>query len=199
MWVAVDAPAARFAAGLPASLKRAFEIATDPLSGTILLIASAALTLITAGAAKMNGPSAIGRIARGSGFVFVCTLLALVCSTALKVAIGRARPDLLAVVGPHALSWGSTSHDWTSFPSGQTAMAAGFFGALSMLAWQAGRDSLAALALFPPLLVAVARPLIGEHYPSDTLAGLLLAAIVVIATTRLLGRHLVPSRATAAH
>lgn len=88
----------------------------------------------------------------------------------LKAFYHRARP----------LEFGSGAQAF-SFPSGHAMAAGAVYSMLALLAWRElrGRSRSAAMlgCLAMALLVAVTRPYLGVHYPSDVLAGLLAGAL----------------------
>ncbi|HEY1273457.1 MAG TPA: phosphatase PAP2 family protein [Thermoleophilaceae bacterium] len=93
-------------------------------------------------------------------------LAAYVANTAMKLVVGRARPALadLPALGPRTVSG-------LAYPSAHAAMSFGAAGAL--------RGVLPA----PPLYLlaaamALSRPYLGHHYPSDVVAGALLGDAV---------------------
>lgn len=89
----------------------------------------------------------------------------------LKLTFGRERPQLHATLGEIARS------DW-SFPSGHATHAAAFAFGLWLLVARRRPDlrTLASLALGTSvLLVAASRPYLQVHWPSDVLAGILVA------------------------
>ncbi len=67
----------------------------------------------------------------------------------------------------------------TSFPSGETAMAAAFFGACAWLARNKVGPIFMAMIFTPALLIAASRVVVGAHYPSDVLAAMVISAAVV--------------------
>ncbi|HEX8768336.1 MAG TPA: phosphatase PAP2 family protein [Jatrophihabitans sp.] len=83
----------------------------------------------------------------------------------------------------------------SSFPSGHTAASIALYGGLAVLAWRAGaavwlRTLATAAAVLVPILVAVSRMYRGMHYPTDVIAGALLACCwLAITSTVLLGRR----------
>lgn len=102
-------------------------------------------------------------------FVLVARVGALVLSTGLKQVVGRARPVFDA---PVASEFG------LSFPSGHALGGSAFWLTVAVAAVSVtrGRRAWLALAVAVSLLVAASRVLLGVHYPSDVVAGLVLGA-----------------------
>jgi undecaprenyl-diphosphatase len=78
-----------------------------------------------------------------------------------------------------------------SFPSGHVAAAICLYGSLAVLAWAFGapravRVTLTALAVLVPPLMALCRMYRGFHHPTDVLAGAVLGALWLAASSRLL-------------
>jgi undecaprenyl-diphosphatase len=100
--------------------------------------------------------------ARASWWVWLTLMVAApLAEGALKLAVGRPRPEGLAL----------------GFPSGHATAAAAFFGAVFYLAaTRTGvtRWLLRALAVGAILAVAVARVMLRAHWPSDAIAGVAL-------------------------
>lgn len=121
---------------------------------------------------------------RGRALLFAgCTLLGTALANgALKHLFARARPDVL-------------SEPLTSFslPSGHSSAAFAFFLTLGVLAGreQAPRLRLAwmLLAGLPPLAIALSRVYLGAHWPTDVIAGTLLAGGVCAASLSLVQRQ----------
>lgn len=102
-------------------------------------------------------------------FVAACLLLSSIGTTLLKQLLARTRPDVLL-----------QPLESYSLPSGHSSAAFAFFLALGILA---GRGSPARtrltwllVASLPALAIALSRVYLGVHWPSDILAGALLAA-----------------------
>ena len=88
-----------------------------------------------------------------------------------------------------------------SFPSGHAMASGAVYTMLAILAWRdlRGRARVAGMvaAIGAALLIALTRPYLGVHYPSDVLAGLLAGALwadLVVLTWRT-GAHVVRARA----
>ncbi|MBB2902823.1 undecaprenyl-diphosphatase [Kineococcus radiotolerans] len=102
--------------------------------------------------------------------------LAALASPALKAAFGRERP---------ALDAGFTTAGGGSFPSGHAlASATVVLVAVLLLVPPRWRRAALALGVLELAVVAVDRVWVGAHWPSDVLAGFLLAGVVVAAVAR---------------
>lgn len=86
----------------------------------------------------------------------------------VKQFIGRGRPMTFELFGPFTLEPFRFVYDFQSFPSGHSATGGALiaFGFLVLRRWRLG------LLLFG-LAIAASRVVVGAHYPSDILAGLL--------------------------
>jgi membrane-associated phospholipid phosphatase len=104
------------------------------------------------------------RRTRAASYVLVVRGIAILAVAAIKHAVGRARPVL---EHPLAAAGGA------SFPSGHACGAAALWGSVALLV-PGPRWRRLALATVVPALVAATRVLIGVHYLSDVVAGLLL-------------------------
>lgn len=111
----------------------------------------------------------IARCWQAGLFVAGALLLSSTATTLLKNVLARSRPDVLL-----------QPLDTYSLPSGHSSAAFAFFLALGILA---GRGSPARtrltwllLASLPALAIALSRIYLGVHWPSDIIAGALLAA-----------------------
>ena len=115
------------------------------------------------------------------------TMMAVWGSAALlKLVVGRERPDVADAV------W---DHGGLSFPSGHATNATAMSLAVAVLLWPVvGATARRGLVLGAAALVTAAvldRVLLGVHYPSDVLAGMLYGGGLVLAGSRLWPR---PSR-----
>ena len=109
------------------------------------------------------------------------TMMAVWGSAALlKLVVGRERPDVADAV------W---DHGGLSFPSGHATNATAMSLAVAVLLWPVvGATARRGLVLGAAALVTAAvldRVLLGVHYPSDVLAGMLYGGGLVLAGSRL--------------
>lgn len=99
---------------------------------------------------------------------------AAILGTALKSLYGRARPELFD---------SGYEAPFFSFPSGHAITAVSFYGVLTLLTARRlrgrGRWSLVTAGAVLILLIGFSRLYLGVHYPSDVLAGYLVAALWV--------------------
>jgi len=100
-------------------------------------------------------------------FVLATRLAALVVAEVVKLAVHRPRPVL-----PHPLAH---AHGY-SFPSGHALGSAAFWGSIALIgrakSWS--RPAALAVGITLPVLVAATRVLLGVHYVTDVVAGLVL-------------------------
>jgi membrane-associated phospholipid phosphatase len=188
----LDGPIAYAVAAWPPSLTGKVATVTGFAGGSYLLLIAFGVTLLSFIAfLAMSGRmrDLLREISLGGGFIIVATITALACASILKVLIGRARPELLMINGPHAFFPLTTARSLTSFPSGEASMALAFFGACALMARQRLGRWGAMCLLLPGILVAVSRPIIGAHYVSDVLAAAVLVALVLFWLNGIWERH----------
>jgi undecaprenyl-diphosphatase len=102
--------------------------------------------------------------------LLVVRAMAVVASSGLKLLVDRPRPEDVP-----ALTHVTTA----SFPSGHALGSAALWVTLALLLrGRFGPAVLAALAVVAPVLVGASRVLLGVHFPSDVVAGLLLGWVV---------------------
>jgi membrane-associated phospholipid phosphatase len=146
---------------------------------TVIAIGLVAFVLLRVRLHRWREPLFLAVSVVGEVTIFVSTTL----------LVDRARPPVR-----HLDSAPPTS----SFPSGHTAASVALYGALAILAWRAGaavwlRTIATVLALLVPVVVAVSRMYRGMHYPTDVIAGALLACCwLAVTSTVLLGRRPAP-------
>lgn len=128
-----------------------------------------------------------GRQWRAAGFAATTLLGTALCNTALKQLFSRERPDiLLEPLGSF------------SIPSGHSSAGFALFLVLAVLAGRSQpprmRVTWLALASLPALGIACSRLYLGVHWPSDIIAGALLAATLCAASLALWQwRHPLPA------
>ena len=107
--------------------------------------------------------------------LLVSTAGCVVLTTVLKAVFRRARPELLD---------SGYSAAFYSFPSGHATVAVGFYGVLTlMLALHlrgAARWTVGASGTLVVLLIGFSRLYLGIHYPTDVLAGFLVAPLWLV-------------------
>ncbi len=90
----------------------------------------------------------------------------------MKIGFGRLRPKLLFQLDLYGFTWLSWRPDHWSFPSGHTATIVALFGAL----WWLWPQHLL-FYILAAAIVAGSRIVVGAHYPSDVMAGALVAVL----------------------
>ena len=136
--------------------------------GAPLLLEAAALVLIYFFLVRRKRP-------RLAGYVAISVLGAELVSVLMKSVVSRVRPCVDAASCP----------DTTSFPSGHSVGAAAFWATAAVLLLpKLGKRAWWLLLLAP--VVALSRVLLGVHYPSDVVAGLLVGGCWAAAATVLL-------------
>ena len=143
---------------------------------TVIAVGLVAFVLLRLALKRWREPLFLAVAVVGEVTIFVSTTL----------LVDRARPPVKHLDGAPPTS---------SFPSGHTAASVALYGGLAVLAWRAGaalwlRTLATAAAVLVPVLVAMSRLYRGMHYPTDVIAGTLLACCWLAATSAvLLGRR----------
>ncbi len=114
----------------------------------------------------------------------ITILIASVANGLLKIAIGRARPDLLdPIVVEHGFS----------FPSGHTALGTVAYGILAVLVSRSRlsepwRTGIVVGLVVVIALIGLSRVWLGVHYPTDVIAGWAAGGVIVVAYAALTRR-----------
>jgi undecaprenyl-diphosphatase len=100
----------------------------------------------------------------------------LVITTSVGIVINGMLKDVFHRARPQVFPWGTDAFT-SSFPSGHAMSAAVVYGTVAYLAARLQRTRLAraatiAIALALIVLISLSRIYLGVHYPSDTLAGI---------------------------
>lgn len=134
------------------------------LGDSRFLILVAVLTIVALAAAKAWKEAAVF----GAAFCLMPLIVKL-----LKAAIARPRPTVDLYGGVETFS----------FPSGHATNSALIYGAIALLCLQAFRKSrgtaLAVAFVLLAVLIAISRIYLAAHWPSDTIAGLALAGLML--------------------
>lgn len=119
-----------------------------------------------------------------SSFVFLAVAGTGLLTNLLKRAFGRGRPTVFDEVG--AFDFQQIFNDWTfqSFPSGHSTTAMATAIVVGFLAPRFFR-----LFLIIALLTGLSRVVVGDHYPTDVLAGFAIGAIGTYAIRNLFARR----------
>ncbi len=104
-----------------------------------------------------------------AGRVFLTVAVTGIMVLLLKMLFGRTRPELLIDGGEYAFTFFALDGEWLSFPSGHATTTAAFAGAMAMI-WPRWTGLFLAYAL----LIGATRVIVGAHFPSDVIAGLML-------------------------
>jgi undecaprenyl-diphosphatase len=100
-------------------------------------------------------------------------IVAILASSGLKAAVDRPRPHFATAVA-HATS--------AAFPSGHALGSAALCAtAALLLRHRLDRWQTVTVAVVVPVLVGVARVLLGVHWPSDVVAGLCIGGVIAVA------------------
>ncbi|MDN5893428.1 MAG: phosphatase PAP2 family protein [Nocardioides sp.] len=142
---------------------RIIEIGTGTVAASIYAVVTAVVLLVNSHR-------------RAAAYVIVVVAVTAVVTHVLKWLVGRDRPDAQADFGVLANG---------AFPSGHASYAASLAGVLLvvvfMLARRAGlRRLYTTLLVLAVLVICLDRLLLGRHYPSDVIGGVLLGAGFVI-------------------
>lgn len=122
----------------------------------------------------------------------ICASLAGLSANVVRAATGRARPFSQAAPGWYGVMAGArigkSAADFQSFPSAHTAVVAGFFAPLALLALRSRRRwvsvSGCSLAVAGTLLMAWARVWNGKHHLSDVMTSMILGVLVGVCVLR---------------
>ena len=134
----------------------------------LAFVALAALRTRDIGA---RAAAAYGLTAQIVGFVFVSVAAAGITASLAKNIIGRARPKHFETHGSFAFEPFAFTADFASFPSGHATAICALAAALAIF-WPSLRLVLFVAAAW----IAATRFLIGAHYVSDVVAGILLGS-----------------------
>ena len=101
--------------------------------------------------------------------MIIACALAGTGARAVKIATGRARPNVQAEAGWNGPRFNAR---YNAFPSGHTAASTAFFATLFFAGWRIG-----APILLIPMLIAFSRMYVAAHYLSDVVCAALLGLL----------------------
>lgn len=185
LWLAVDRQAPEFAFALPQGVRAGFALINEAGRTWWMLLLCAATGLYGLSAGRRH-------LLAAAVYVGFTVALAGLVTNALKVVFARARPWRLVEDGSFGFHWFDLARGWDSFPSGHAT-------AIFALAFALGRlrPRLAPGLLVLALPVALARVVVTNHYPSDIVAGIAVAALVTEAAWgAFVSRGVLPNRPT---
>ena len=126
----------------------------------------------------------LGRVFADVGLIFSTVAIAGLAVLGLKILIGRARPKHLEELGALDFSFFTFQAGYPSFPSGHSGTAAALAIALACIIpkW---RWTILVLGFW----LGVSRVVVGAHYPSDVIGGLLIGGGVSWVVCKIFARR----------
>lgn len=183
-----DAASVPWARSLPPAIAWPFQAVTDiGKSGWVLVPSGLMVVLLLAAdwsAVEPRTRAAWSEIGQLLTALFIAVATGGIVTNVIKQVVGRARPVLFDREGP--LSFDAFNFDYAnaSFPSGH-ATTAGAILAFGWLAFPRGRPVWAVVAI----VIAVSRIVVGAHFPSDVVAGLIVGGLCATASLAFLARR----------
>jgi undecaprenyl-diphosphatase len=172
----IDILASRGAQAFPAQVVAFFAWLTEWGESDWILIPTLAFTVLC-GLLALAIPKRIPKLAllqmtQLFGFIFIGVGLPGLVAALLKRIIGRGRPELYDSIGSLGFQNIFNAYPYQSFPSGHATTALGMAFVVGFLSprW------------FPAFLafglgIAASRVIVGAHYPTDVLAGMVLGTL----------------------
>ena len=171
-----DASVSQAAIGWPDRVRGFFFWVTDyGLSDWILipsLIIFVLAALITRFVLNRRQRLLGAQIAAIAAFIFIGVGLPGLVANLLKRVIGRSRPELFDTIGPFGFHNVFNDYTYQSFPSGHTTTSFAFACVIGFL-W----PRLLPLALIVAATVGVSRVVVGMHYPTDVIGGIVVGTV----------------------
>lgn len=184
----LDPGLVHWARAAPHGVRQFFRMITDlGTSGWILVTTGVAAILLACSTLHTLDRATRVRRANWHGdllFVFSTVAVTGILASLIKNTIGRARPRHLDTLGAYEFDFAAFTSGFASFPSGHSTTFGAFCACLCLL--------------FPratPLWVAfgitggISRMMVGAHYASDVIAGLLFGSVLTVLFARWLSRR----------
>lgn len=187
-----DRPLALWARAAPPHLAGLAKVVTAFGNSGYMFAFSAAVAIgaLVLRRARPDGPSRrrLTGIAGGSIYFFACIAVSGALAQIVKHLVGRTRPlDSVLTTGPFTFHPFSAVNRLASFPSGHTTSAFAAAVALGLM-----MPRLRPVLFLLAAAIGVSRVLVGQHYPSDVVAGAALGALVSFELARLWARGPAP-------
>lgn len=172
----LDRPVTLWVRSAPDGLVFAFDLLTQAGLSDWVLIPSCAVTLVALALSfvfrRRLMRLALQQLAALTGFIFLGVGLPGLFANIVKRLIGRARPTQLDQDGVLFFSPLAHSGKYESFPSGHTTTGIAFGLVLSFL-MPRGTPLFVACGV----LIGLSRIMVGQHYPTDVLGGLIVGSV----------------------
>jgi len=184
----LDSDLALWAKSAPRGVRQFFLAITDlGTSGWILVVSGVGALVLAAS----NIPAAprINKVRRANWhgdlcFVFATVAVTGILASLIKNTIGRARPRHMETYGPYEFDFAAFTSGFASFPSGHSTTFGAFCACLCLLV-----PRLTPLWIAFGVIGGLSRMMVGAHYASDVIAGLLFGSVLTILFARWLSRR----------
>ncbi|SDR11739.1 phosphatase PAP2 family protein [Pseudovibrio sp. Tun.PSC04-5.I4] len=186
--VFLDPSSPIWARGLPGSYHDVFETITDFGKSDWILFPTGIwiLAMIFGGWHNLSfrRKMAVSYFTVYGSYLFFVVAMSGLLAIVLKWNIGRARPGLFDEVGPLRFDFFAWQAKFSSFPSGHSTTAGALIVALALMF-----PKLRWLIVVIGLWIGASRVLVGAHYSSDVIAGLIVGSVFAYMCARWMARR----------